>query len=147
MSDFRERSCRASLSFIRVNYRRIAIDWFNLVALAFARVVLLVAFAPAVVLADQSSGSASSFAVSPQASTASISGAVVSPSNWLPPSLAIGSFEAGPLTLRPTLNIQFDGFREVNNGWGGGTVASYSGEQAVLRTSERRGTQFHSEIG
>ncbi len=39
--------------------------------------------------------------------------------NWLPPSLALGSFEAGPLTLRPTLNVQFDGFREVNSGWGG----------------------------
>ena len=39
--------------------------------------------------------------------------------NCLPPSLALGSFELGALTLQPTLNIQFDGFREVNAGWGG----------------------------
>ncbi len=59
---------------------------------------------------------------SPQVSTPSTSGtfgAFISPSSWLPPSLTIGSLEAGPLTLRPTLNIQFDGFREVNSGWGG----------------------------
>ncbi len=38
---------------------------------------------------------------------------------WLPPRAALGSLELGPLTLRPTLNLQLDGFSEVNNGWGG----------------------------
>jgi len=105
-----------------VSYRWTYLNWCNLIALAVAQVLLLPTLTPTVVLADQSSGSANISVPSPQASTLSTSGAsggAVSLTNWLPLSLEIGSFEAGPLTLRPTLNIQFDGFREVNTGWGG----------------------------
>src|SRR5579863_9875069 len=103
-----------------MNCRRIGLDSSNLIAVAM--LLLVLTFVPSLVFADQSSGSASSSVSSPQVSTPSTSGtfgAFISPSNWLPPSLTIGSLEAGPLTLRPTLNIQFDGFREVNSGWGG----------------------------
>ena len=54
--------------------------------------------------------------------TSPAAGSSASPSSqndWLPQSLALGSLRFGSLALRPTLNIQFDGFSEGNNGWGG----------------------------
>jgi len=43
----------------------------------------------------------------------------VAPTDWLPQSLALGSWRLGPLKLQPTLNVQLDWFAEGNNGWGG----------------------------
>lgn len=43
----------------------------------------------------------------------------VTPTDWLPQSLALGFWQLGPLKLQPTLNAQLDWFGEGNNGWGG----------------------------
>jgi hypothetical protein len=53
-------------------------------------------------------------------SSVSGSGAnLVNQNGWLPQSLGLGSMSLGSVALRPTLNLQLDGFGENNNGWGG----------------------------
>jgi len=85
-----------------VTRQRLGSHLYTLLSYAYVAVLLLLA-ASSTACADQSSGTMGGFSFA----------------NCLPPSLALGSFELGALTLQPTLNIQFDGFREVNAGWGG----------------------------
>ena len=74
----------------------------------------------AVTYADTTAPPLTTGAANPQSSPApGLAGGPASWSNWLIPNVVLGSLELGPLILQPTLNLQLDGFSEVNNGWGG----------------------------
>lgn len=59
--------------------------------------------------------------------------------NWLPPNVVLGSLELGPLILQPTLNLQLDGFSEVNNGWGGQHTPAIQDSEHFFEQSNEEG--------
>jgi hypothetical protein len=105
-----------------VDSRRKLLDSIKRFALIAAWLWFLGQLAFATAFADQPSSPASSSTPSLQSSAPPGSGLladVLGLTSLLPRSVVLGSYEKGPLTLWPTLNQQFDGFREVNSGWGG----------------------------
>jgi hypothetical protein len=70
-----------------------------------------------------------------------------SPEGWVPQSLSLGSFNLGPLTLKPTLDVQVDGFAEGNNGWGGHFNPPLQESRFFLENSVEQGLNGGLELG
>ncbi len=65
----------------------------------------------------------------------------------VPQSLALGSFERGPLALRPTLNQQVDGFLETNSQWGGNFKPPTEESKHFYEQANQAGIDANLDLG